>query len=899
MPEILGRLRPPRLNGAPSAPALGEMYYDNSTTPGKLYWWDSTQWVPAMDIGGATLNGEWRWNTGTSGDPGNGSLGIDTAAWATATALRFNKTTNLGVDASGLLLNKVSVGDILYLQQKDDATRWGRYSVKTAGVDNGTYVTIAVTWIKDGTAVPANNRPMTVIASFGGSGGGAGAAEVNISTGGPSPRVAELLWVDTDESPPAVTRDINMDTWHLVGNPGEPAFTNSWVNYATGQVPAAFTKGPDGRVTLRGAVKSGTMNTAIFTLPAGYRPAYTHQFAVTASTGTAEDPGIVEITTAGVVTVYYSSNLNLSLNNISFDTESVSAVTSVVAQPTEPWHTIGVAGEPAFNAGWSNVAGEGAFSYRKDAFGRVMIRGTANHPAIATAGTSSTAFTLPVGYRPLNMQRFIVMQTNGAAMLRIDTDGTVKLWNTTGLTGPASAGIVYIDTVEFDTDTVNNWTPATLPANVSPLDVWHSVGATGEPAFTNAWVNYAGGYQTAQFRKDQNGRVTLRGLIGSGTVSTGATGVAFTLPVGYRPAYHLLFDAWSGGTASRIDIDIDGTVKMYNGATPFSLDGIQFDTDTVQTVSSSVAQPMDTWHTVGSTGEPPFQNSWVNYDTTTYAAAGFRKTPDGRVSVKGLVKTGATSTVVFTLPVGYRPPRTVSFVAQVSGGTCQVMVQSDGSVLVNPPNTNGAPSTFTYLDVIDFDTESVSAYTTGLVQLSSPALVTVLPAAPVDGQEIYFLADAANGVVWHLRYRAASTSAYKWEYLGGPPLYNAVAATAVITTTTGAWSNLTGSAGPAITAPLAGDYDIEGAAMGTWGVSANANHGLSVLAAGSYWQIAQYTETSGAVFGGQQQMTGFARALAVPNGGAMTMVYANLGAGNSSTPSFANRVLTATPVRVG
>lgn len=50
--------------------------------------------------------------------------------------------------------------------------------------------------------------------------------------------------------------------------------------------------------------------------------------------------------------------------------------------------------------------------------------------------------------------------------------------------------------------------------------------------------------------------------------------------------------------------------------------------------------------------------------------------------------------------------------------------------------------------------------------------VTALPSSPVDGQEINFLADPTNGVVWRLRYRAGSSSAYKWEYVGGAALYS-------------------------------------------------------------------------------------------------------------------------------
>src|SRR4030095_11342304 len=46
-------------------------------------------------------------------------------------------------------------------------------------------------------------------------------------------------------------------------------------------------------------------------------------------------------------------------------------------------------------------------------------------------------------------------------------------------------------------------------------------------------------------------------------------------------------------------------------------------------------------------------------------------------------------------------------------------------------------------------------------------LVSALPGSPFDGQEIYYLADATNSVIWHLRYRAGSSSAYKWEFIGG------------------------------------------------------------------------------------------------------------------------------------
>jgi hypothetical protein len=82
---------------------------------------------------------------------------------------------------------------------------------------------------------------------------------------------------------------------------------------------------------------------------------------------------------------------------------------------------------------------------------------------------------------------------------------------------------------------------------------------------------------------------------------------------------------------------------------------------------------------------------------------------------------------------------------------------------------------------------------------------TSLPASPVDGQEIRYLADAANGVIWTLRYRAGSSSAYKWEFVGGSPLIASLAAGSPAFSST-SWAYV-GSA-PSIAIPLAGDYLI-------------------------------------------------------------------------------------------
>ena len=91
-----------------------------------------------------------------------------------------------------------------------------------------------------------------------------------------------------------------------------------------------------------------------------------------------------------------------------------------------------------------------------------------------------------------------------------------------------------------------------------------------------------------------------------------------------------------------------------------------------------------------------------------------------------------------------------------------------------------------------------------IVPLASAPLVTSLPSAPIDGQEIRYVADATNGVIWNLRYRAASSSSYKWEFIGGSPYRVGTTSSEATSSTT--YTTL--ASGPQILIPLAGDYSV-------------------------------------------------------------------------------------------
>jgi hypothetical protein len=221
-------------------------------------------------------------------------------------------------------------------------------------------------------------------------------------------------------------------------------------------------------------------------------------------------------------------------------------------------------------------------------------------------------------------------------------------------------------------------------------------------------------------------------------------------------------------------------------------------------MSTGITVAVDPWHLVGAASEPAFQNSWTNFGGVYHTCA-FRKYPSGRVGLTGMIKGGAHNTVVFTLPVGYRPPSTLAFAAVATGGISYVYVAADGTVIAQ--NT-GSSNITTSLDIagIEFDTESVNSYASGYFGPLPPALVTQLPANPSDGDEVYF---ANPGLpTWHLRFNLAFHNAdgYGWEYVGGAPYHNFVATSSTATILT---LGVPTPTGPTLTAPLSGTYFVD------------------------------------------------------------------------------------------
>lgn len=113
-------------------------------------------------------------------------------------------------------------------------------------------------------------------------------------------------------------------------------------------------------------------------------------------------------------------------SDILSDLEDVSARTAALERRgfTEDWHTVGGAGEPAFQNSWVNhvAAGNGPAQFRRLPTGEVVMRGI-----IKDGTVLATIFTLPSTYYPPYTARFAIVSTNAFGFLSVDTAGIVIL----------------------------------------------------------------------------------------------------------------------------------------------------------------------------------------------------------------------------------------------------------------------------------------------------------------------------------------------------------------------------------------------------------------------------------------------------------------------------------------
>jgi hypothetical protein len=166
----------------------------------------------------------------------------------------------------------------------------------------------------------------------------------------------------------------------------------------------------------------------------------------------------------------------------------------------------------------------------------------------------------------------------------------------------------------------------------------------------------------------------------------------------------------------------------------------------------------------------------------------------------------------------------------------------------------------------------------------------------VDGDEVVYTADATVGIRWRFKYRTASASSYKWEFVGGSQL----AYDGGYGWTWGTWvacSSLSHQAtGVSLTVPLAGDYDVTASAI-SYNQAGDSLHSIAIYRT-SYGTLNwNYTEAAHYGYTSYQAATNVAhRRLTLT---ASENIKLTMAVSNASNPGvFYGMTMYAYPVRV-
>lgn len=139
-------------------------------TPGGVNTVDFTgPGVTASEVGGVltvnitgggsssiTIEQSWNFNNSLSGDPGNNKFLLNNATLANVTQLNISDNAIGGFDIH-TLFDILSIGDTIYVQQTNDATRIALFRITGTHTDMGGYHTLPIETIRDGGILYQNN----------------------------------------------------------------------------------------------------------------------------------------------------------------------------------------------------------------------------------------------------------------------------------------------------------------------------------------------------------------------------------------------------------------------------------------------------------------------------------------------------------------------------------------------------------------------------------------------------------------------------------------------------------------------------------------------------------------------------------------------------------------------
>jgi hypothetical protein len=124
----------------------------------------------------STATNTFRYNSSTtSADPGAGFFRLNNAAWANVTSIYIDNLTYVATIAGQQVatptdcsnfFRKLVAGDTVYVQDKNDSTKWGRYKI-VSNTDNTGWHTFVVSLTANGTgAMVPNNEDCDVTIKF-------------------------------------------------------------------------------------------------------------------------------------------------------------------------------------------------------------------------------------------------------------------------------------------------------------------------------------------------------------------------------------------------------------------------------------------------------------------------------------------------------------------------------------------------------------------------------------------------------------------------------------------------------------------------------------------------------------------------------------------------------------
>jgi len=183
---------------------------------------------------------------------------------------------------------------------------------------------------------------------------------------------------------------------------------------------------------------------------------------------------------------------------------------------------------------------------------------------VALGGTSYAVIKLParsVGNRELKSNAVTSAKIRAQSIARSDLSASARV-GSRGPRGPAG--------------------PPGATGDADALEPWKPL------AFVSPWASFGGGYPSGAFRKDQHGRVFLRGLVHKEPGAPALGDVIAVLPAGYRPPGTCVFSPTTSGpnpagTDSRLQVLASGEIQWIAGASGeadfTSLDSISFWTD--------------------------------------------------------------------------------------------------------------------------------------------------------------------------------------------------------------------------------------------------------------------------------------------------------------------------------